>query len=219
MVSVCSGAYRMSKRGIEELVEDFFDVPIALGSIANLEQATSEAVAAPVAEVARVIREQPVVHADETGWFERSKRAWLWVAVSAHMALFLSKRSRLGSPMRAQRERASARQQGRRGVPVESGFAGGGHVIEDIPALHPQRGYHGENPLHEATSARTVGAEAGLAPHHAVPDPVLADIVRRFDPLDGGEGPRVRLLFVRPLRRHGHFPMPRHRPAANTARR
>jgi transposase len=89
MVSVCSGAYRMSKRGIEELVEDFFDVPIALGSVANLEQATSEAVAAPVAEVARVIREQPVVHADETGWFERSKRAWLWVAVSAQMALFL----------------------------------------------------------------------------------------------------------------------------------
>jgi len=47
MVSVCSGAYRMSKRGIEELVEDFFDVPIALGSVANLEQATSEAVAVP----------------------------------------------------------------------------------------------------------------------------------------------------------------------------
>jgi transposase len=94
MVSVCSGAYRMSKRGIEELVEDFFDVPIALGSIANLEQATSEAVAAPVDEVARVIREQPVVHADETGWFERSKRAWLWIAVSSHMALFLIRLSR-----------------------------------------------------------------------------------------------------------------------------
>jgi transposase len=89
MVSVCSGAYRMSKRQIEELVEDFFGVPISLGSIANLEQATSEAVAAPVEEVARAIREEPVVHADETGWFERSKRAWLWVAVTAHLALFI----------------------------------------------------------------------------------------------------------------------------------
>ncbi len=89
MVSVCSGAYRMGKRGIEEMVEDFFSVPISLGSIANLEQATSEAVAAPVDEVARAIREQPVVHADETGWFEHSKRAWLWVAVTAHLALFL----------------------------------------------------------------------------------------------------------------------------------
>ena len=94
MVSVCSGAYRMSKRGIEELVEDFFDVPIALGSVANLEQATSEAVAAPVAEVARVIREQPVVHADETGWFEGSKRAWLWAAVTAQLSLFLVRMSR-----------------------------------------------------------------------------------------------------------------------------
>ncbi|XYI02260.1 hypothetical protein ACMHYB_21785 [Sorangium sp. So ce1128] len=43
----------MSKRAIEGLVEDFFEVPIALGSIANLEQATSEAVAEPVEEVAR----------------------------------------------------------------------------------------------------------------------------------------------------------------------
>jgi transposase len=94
IVSVCSGAYRMSKRGIEELVEDFFDVPISLGSISNLEQATSEAVAAPVEEVARVIREQPVVHADETGWYERSKRAWLWAAVTSHMALFLIRASR-----------------------------------------------------------------------------------------------------------------------------
>jgi transposase len=94
MVAVCSGAYRMSKRGIEEMVEDFFDVPIALGSIANLERATSEAVAVPVEEVARAIREQPVVHADETGWFEGSKRAWLWAAVSTHMALFLVRLSR-----------------------------------------------------------------------------------------------------------------------------
>jgi transposase len=89
MASVCSGAYRMSKRQIEELIEDFFGVPISLGSIANLEQATSEAVAAPVDEVASAIREEPVVHADETGWFERGKRAWLWVAVTAHLALFI----------------------------------------------------------------------------------------------------------------------------------
>jgi transposase len=94
IVSVCSGAYRMSKRGIEELVEDFFDVPISLGSISNLEQATSVAVAAPVEEVAHVIREAPVVHADETGWYELRKRAWLWVAVTSHIALFLIRASR-----------------------------------------------------------------------------------------------------------------------------
>jgi transposase len=89
MVSLCSGDYRMSKREIERMVEDFFSVPIALGSISNLEQATSEAIAAPVAEVAQAIKEEPVVHCDETGWYERSKRAWLWGAVASSMALFV----------------------------------------------------------------------------------------------------------------------------------
>jgi hypothetical protein len=55
-------------------VEDFFSVPIALGSISNLEQATSEAIAAPVENVAQAMRKESVVHADETGWYERSKR-------------------------------------------------------------------------------------------------------------------------------------------------
>jgi transposase len=94
IVAVCSGAYRMSKRGIEELVEDFFGVPISLGSVANLEQATSEAIKEPIQEIARAIHEAPVVHADETGWFERGKRAWLWVAITAHLALFLVRRGR-----------------------------------------------------------------------------------------------------------------------------
>ena len=51
IVAVCSGDYRLSKREIELLVEDFFGIPISLGSIANLEQAASEAIAAAVKEV------------------------------------------------------------------------------------------------------------------------------------------------------------------------
>src|SRR6202012_2872351 len=85
---------RMSKREIEALVEDFFGVPIALGSISNLEQETSAALEAPVQEVAHAIHNEPVVHADETGWYEGSKRAWLWAAVTAHLALFLLPKTR-----------------------------------------------------------------------------------------------------------------------------
>lgn len=94
VVSVCSGAYRMGKRAIEEVVEDFWGIAISLGSIANLEQATSEAVAEPVEELARALPRQPIVHMDETGWFERSKRAWLWVAAAAQMAVFAIRFSR-----------------------------------------------------------------------------------------------------------------------------
>jgi transposase len=88
LVAVLSGAYRLSKRAIDELVEDAFGVPIALGSVSNLEQATSEAIAAPVEEIARTLPKEAIVHMDETGWFEQSKRAWLWIAVTARMALF-----------------------------------------------------------------------------------------------------------------------------------
>lgn len=94
LVSVCSGAYRMSKRAIEELVEDSFGIPLSLGTISNLEQATSNAVAVPVQEVTLALSKEPVVHADETGWYERSKRAWLWVAAVAHMAGFAIRFSR-----------------------------------------------------------------------------------------------------------------------------
>jgi transposase len=94
LVAVLSGAYRLSKRAIDELVKDAFGVPIALGSIVNVEQATSEAIAAPVEEMARVLPNEPIVHMDETGWFEQSKRAWLWIAVTARMALFAIRHSR-----------------------------------------------------------------------------------------------------------------------------
>lgn len=80
IVSLCSGDCRLAKREIEQLVEGFFGIPIALGSIVNLEQATSEDIALPVEEVAQAIQKEPVVHADETGWYERSRRAWLWGA-------------------------------------------------------------------------------------------------------------------------------------------
>ena len=94
LVAVLSGAYRLSKRAIEELVGDAFGVPIALGSVSSLEQATSEALAAPVEEIAQTLPKESIVHMDETGWFEQSKRAWLWIAVSAQMALFAIRHSR-----------------------------------------------------------------------------------------------------------------------------
>jgi transposase len=94
MVAVCTGAYRMSKRAAQEMVSDFFGIEICLGSVSNLEQATSEALAEPVEEAAKAIQQEPVVHADETGWYERGKRAWLWVAVTGHLAVFLVRKSR-----------------------------------------------------------------------------------------------------------------------------
>lgn len=96
MVAVLSGAYRMTKRNIESLMADFFGVEVGLGSVSNLEQATSEAVRDVVEEARVYVKEQSVVNLDETGWREGGKRAWLWVAVTDGVTVFLVRWSRGG---------------------------------------------------------------------------------------------------------------------------
>jgi transposase len=93
-VAVASGDYRISKRRVEQMLLDFFGVEISLGSIVNLQQETSEALAAPVDEVAQEVKRAPIVHADETGWYQRGKRAWLWVVATSQLACFLVNHSR-----------------------------------------------------------------------------------------------------------------------------
>jgi transposase len=89
MVSVASSGYRLSKRLIQSLLSDFMGVNIALGSISKLEQRTSEAIAQPVEEAHEYVKNAPVVNADETSWRERMKKAWLWVAATPLVAVFL----------------------------------------------------------------------------------------------------------------------------------
>ena len=98
MVAVCSGQYHLSKRMIREMMSDFFDADLCLGSVARIEQETSAALAAPVAAAAAFVQAQPVQHADETGWREAKQRAWLWVVVASRVAVFLLDRSR-GAPV------------------------------------------------------------------------------------------------------------------------
>lgn len=94
IVAVCSGAYRLSKRNIAALVHDFFGVELSLGSVSNLERATSDALAAPYEQALQHVRRASIVHADETGWFQTAKVAWLWTAVTRTVAVFMIRKSR-----------------------------------------------------------------------------------------------------------------------------
>lgn len=93
-VALCTGAYHLSKRTTQDVMADLFGMPMSLGTIANLEQATVQAVAAPVADAQAYVRVPPVAHLDETGWREGHARAWLWVAVTAWVTVFTVRVSR-----------------------------------------------------------------------------------------------------------------------------
>jgi transposase len=94
ITALCTGAYYLSKRTTQRVMEDLFGLPLCLGSIAKLEQATAEALAPPVAEARAYIQAQHAAYVDETGWREGRARAWLWTAATAWVTIFVVRLSR-----------------------------------------------------------------------------------------------------------------------------
>ena len=50
ITALCTGAYHLSTRTTQNVLEDWFGVALGLGTVANLEQATTQALVEPVAE-------------------------------------------------------------------------------------------------------------------------------------------------------------------------
>ena len=99
-VALYTGAYRLSKRTTQHVMDEVFGVPMSVGTIGPLEQATTEAVAAPVEEARTYVQAQEVAHLDETSWRQGAKRAWLWVAVTSLVTVFVVRLSRGGQVAR-----------------------------------------------------------------------------------------------------------------------
>ena len=97
-LSYLSGAQGVSKRGVEEIAETIFGVPISLGTVANLEQEVSAALAPAHQEALQAVRQAEVKFADETSWKLWGKLCWLWAAATTNVAVFVihAKRSALG---------------------------------------------------------------------------------------------------------------------------
>src|ERR671922_1584909 len=95
-VGLLSGPYRQSERQTQQALEDFYQVEVALGTIDQLRQEVSQAVAEPVAEATEFAQAQEVANADETGWAQGNSdganpqrcKAWLWVLVTSWVTVF-----------------------------------------------------------------------------------------------------------------------------------
>jgi transposase len=101
VIAYLTGKLRLSKRAAREALQDLFDVRVSTGSIASAEQAVSQALAAPVEAARDFVQAQPNINADETGWREGRKRAWLWAAVTPWVSVFLIHVSRGADAARA----------------------------------------------------------------------------------------------------------------------
>jgi transposase len=93
-LSYLSSVLHASKRGIEEYVETILGVPIALGTVSNLEQEMSAALAAAHAEAQQAVQQAAAKNVDETGWKRAGRKRWLWGAATATVACFVITSSR-----------------------------------------------------------------------------------------------------------------------------
>jgi transposase len=89
MIGYLGGRFGMSDRDVAELMAVGFHTEVGLGSIPAQEQAVSAALKVAVEEAQAYARAQDSVNADETGWHEKGKPAWLWVGATSLVTVFL----------------------------------------------------------------------------------------------------------------------------------
>lgn len=89
VLSYLSGTQYVSQRGLEDVCEVVFGVPLSLGSITSLQEQMSQALGPAHQQIAEEVRPAPVKNVDETGWKQAGAKRWLWAAVTATAALFV----------------------------------------------------------------------------------------------------------------------------------
>ena len=84
IIAYLAAVLHVSRRGTCEFCETLLNVNMALGSVQNLLEDTSDALEPIDKELKEALPEEPVVNADETGWRDR----WLWVFVASSFIYF-----------------------------------------------------------------------------------------------------------------------------------
>jgi transposase len=94
VLATLAGAYRLSKRQIQQLASDLFGLSISTGMISKLERQSAAVLEAPYNELATAVHTAAVIHADETSWREQRGKAWLWATVAGLITAFTIARKR-----------------------------------------------------------------------------------------------------------------------------
>ena len=79
---------RMPRLVVQRFLEGALQIPISLGSTQNAWEETSDAVAAPVADLEGALRHEVVLNIDETGHRTNGEKRWLWTFVARTFVVY-----------------------------------------------------------------------------------------------------------------------------------
>jgi transposase len=68
VVALLSGRYGLSRREVQQLLQDLWSVRLSLSAVARQEQAQSDSLASVVEDARAAVQQAAVVSMDETGW-------------------------------------------------------------------------------------------------------------------------------------------------------
>jgi len=81
-ISLCSSAYRMSKRTTKELLKNLLNVDISLGSIPSMEKKISRALNPSFETIQKRVNQTKVAYVDETSFREQAQTCYVWTATT-----------------------------------------------------------------------------------------------------------------------------------------
>src|SRR5579863_3726550 len=97
VLAMLAGAYRLSKRQIQQMVSDLFTLSISTGMISKLERQSAAALETPYNELATSVHEAEVTNIDETSWRQSRVKVWLWATVTRFCTVFTIAKNRSGA--------------------------------------------------------------------------------------------------------------------------
>jgi transposase len=101
VMAVFAGAYRLSKRQIQQLSADLLGLSISTGMISKLERRSAAVLEAPYNDLAVSVHSSDAANIDETSWRQDRRKAWLWVTVTRIATVFTIAGRRSGEVARA----------------------------------------------------------------------------------------------------------------------
>ena len=86
-IALLSGDLGLTKRKVVSLA-GYLNIKVSVGSVCNIHHLAGKILEEPYEKIKRYTLQQAAIHSDETSWYRKGKRQWLWIITGNKAAFF-----------------------------------------------------------------------------------------------------------------------------------